>query len=165
VVLIGIAPEKASVWRSWPPKGQPKAANPLGRGVARWPSSTLSTSISGMGNGEPPSGRPMPLSHRARAQRPRLRPAAVGESWNSYEALDNGFLSGADPTALQKTCDRWGPAAVQSFFGRWGRRLSSPFTRADGRAGYLYELAFRRLRFRTLVGSIDGQRAAGGLKG
>lgn len=28
VVLIGIAQEKASVWRSWPRKGQKKAAHP-----------------------------------------------------------------------------------------------------------------------------------------
>src|SRR5215831_11043507 len=28
VVLIGIAPGEASVWRSWPQKGQPKAAHP-----------------------------------------------------------------------------------------------------------------------------------------
>jgi hypothetical protein len=28
VVLIGIAPEKTSVWRSWPAKGQEKAAHP-----------------------------------------------------------------------------------------------------------------------------------------
>jgi hypothetical protein len=28
VVLIGIAQEKASVWRSWPTKGQEKAAHP-----------------------------------------------------------------------------------------------------------------------------------------
>jgi len=62
----------------------------------------------------------------------------------SYEALDNGFRSCADPAALQKICDRLGPAAVQSFFWRWLRRLPSPFTLADLRAGYIYELAFRQ---------------------
>ena len=45
---------------------------------------------------------------------------------------------------MQKICDRRGPAAVQSFFGRWLRRLPSPLTRADLRAGYIYELAFRQ---------------------
>ena len=62
----------------------------------------------------------------------------------SYEALDNGLRSCADPTALQKICDRLGPATVTSFFWRWLRRLPSPFTLADLRAGYIYELAFRQ---------------------
>src|SRR5690242_6850806 len=58
--------------------------------------------------------------------------------------LDNGFRSCADPAALQKICDRLGPGAVKSFFWRWVHRLPSPFTRADLRAGYVYELAFRQ---------------------
>ena len=62
----------------------------------------------------------------------------------AYEALDNGFLSCADPKALQRICDRLGPGTVKSFFWRWQARLPSPFTRADQRAGYVYELAFRQ---------------------
>jgi hypothetical protein len=34
---------------------------------------------------------------------------------------------------------------VQSFFLRWVHRLPSPFTRADQRAGYGYDLAFRQV--------------------
>ena len=34
---------------------------------------------------------------------------------------------------------------MKSFFWRWCRRLPSPFTTADLRAGYVYELAFRQL--------------------
>jgi hypothetical protein len=33
---------------------------------------------------------------------------------------------------------------VKSFFWRWRKRLPSPLTRADVRAGYVYELAFRQ---------------------
>lgn len=33
---------------------------------------------------------------------------------------------------------------MKSFFWRWQRRLPSPLTRADVRAGYIYELAFRQ---------------------
>jgi len=33
---------------------------------------------------------------------------------------------------------------VKSFFWRWQTRLPSPLTRADVRAGYVYELAFRQ---------------------
>jgi hypothetical protein len=61
-----------------------------------------------------------------------------------YTALDNGFASCTDPAALQRICDRLGPGAVKSFFWRWLRRLPSPFTTADLRAGYVYELAFRQ---------------------
>jgi hypothetical protein len=45
---------------------------------------------------------------------------------------------------LQRICDRLGSGAVKSFFWRWQRRLPSPFTTADLRAGYVYELAFRQ---------------------
>ncbi|HEY5703968.1 MAG TPA: hypothetical protein VIS96_00165 [Terrimicrobiaceae bacterium] len=45
---------------------------------------------------------------------------------------------------LQKVCERLGPGAVKNFFWRWLRRLPSPFRRADWRAGYVYELAFRQ---------------------
>ena len=61
-----------------------------------------------------------------------------------YEALNNGFRSCTDAAGLQKICDGLGPAAVQSFFARWSRRLPSVFTEADRRAGYGYEMAFRR---------------------
>jgi len=61
-----------------------------------------------------------------------------------YTALDNGFPSCDDPAALQRICDRLGPGAVKSFFWRWLYRLPSPFTTADLRAGYVYDLAFRQ---------------------
>jgi hypothetical protein len=70
VVLIGIAQEKASVWRSWPRKGQEKAPHPH--------------------------------------------------------------------------MDRGRGMAVQRFFARWLARLPSPFTQADIKAGYGYDLAFRQ---------------------
>jgi hypothetical protein len=66
----------------------------------------------------------------------------LGRAGIAYEALDSGFRSWADPTGLQKAWDRLGPGAVQSFFWRGVRRLPSPFTRADRRAGYVYERAF-----------------------
>jgi hypothetical protein len=40
------------------------------------------------------------------------------ETGIGYEALDNGFRTCQDAPALQKTCERLGPAAVQSFFAR-----------------------------------------------
>ena len=61
-----------------------------------------------------------------------------------FEALDNGFASCDDPDRLQRICDRLGPGAVKRFFWRWLHRLPCPFTTADFKAGYGYELAFRQ---------------------
>lgn len=147
VVLIGIAQEKASVWRSWKKKGQEKAPHPhmeWGRqmayvnhfyfylwdsdwGGAFWKTNTYA---------------PYPIwlwvNGHEWAKR-QLEKSRIG-----YEALDNGFRSCNNPAALQKICDRLGPGAVKNFFWRWLHRLPSPFTAADWKAGYVYELAFRQ---------------------
>ncbi len=147
VVLIGIAQEKASVWRSWPQKGQEKKAHPhmdwdrepafinhfyFYLWDAEWGGCFWKT------NAYAPFPIWLWLNGHEWAKR-QLEKARVG-----YEALDNGFRSCADPARLQKICDRLGPGAVKSFFWRWVRRLPSPFTQADLRAGYVYELAFRQ---------------------
>ena len=147
VVLIGIAQEKASVWRSWPAKGQEKAPHPhmeWGRQMAfvnhfyfyiwdpDWGPAFIKT------NAYAPWPTWVYLNGHEWAKR-QLERAGVG-----YEALDNGFRSCEDPGFLQRVCDRLGPGAVKSFWWRWCRRLPSPFTDADRRAGYVYELAFRQ---------------------
>jgi hypothetical protein len=147
VVLIGIAQEKTPVWRSWKAKGQEHAPHPhmeWGRqmgfvnhfyfylwdpdwGGAFWKTTAYA---------------PWPIwiwrGAHSWAQRQCER-VGIG-----YTALDNGFRSCEDPEGLQRICDRLGPGAVKSFFWRWQRRLPSPLTRADLRAGYVYELAFRQ---------------------
>ena len=148
VVLVGIAQEKAPVWRSWKAKGQQRAAHPhmeWGRQMAfinhfyfylwdpEWGGAFWKTN----------AYAPYPiwiclLNGHEWAKRQCVK-AGVG-----YTALDNGFGSCTDPAALQRICDRLGPGAVKSFFWRWQRRLPSPFTTADLRAGYVYELAFRQ---------------------
>jgi len=147
VVLIGIAQEKAPVWRSWPAKGQRGAAHPhmeWGRQMAfvnhfyfyvwdpEWGGAFWKTI----------AYAPFPvwiwLNGHEWAKR-QLARAGVG-----FTALDNGFASCQDPVLLQRVCDRLGPGAVTAFFWRWFRRLPSPFTTGDLRAGYVYELAFRQ---------------------
>ncbi|MCI0623711.1 MAG: hypothetical protein L0387_18980 [Acidobacteria bacterium] len=147
VVLIGIAQEKASVWRSWKRKGQEKAAHPhmeWGRQMAYvnhfyfylwdsdWGGAFWKT------NAYAPYPIWLWLNGHEWAKR-QLAKSRIG-----YEALDNGFRSCKDPAALQKICDRLGPGAVKNFFWRWLHRLPSPFTAADWKAGYVYELAFRQ---------------------
>jgi hypothetical protein len=147
VALIGIAQEKAPVWRSWKAKGQEHAAHPhmeWGRQMAyinhfyfylwdpEWGAAFWKT------NAYAPYPIWLWLNGHTWAQRQCVK-AGIG-----YTGLDNGFASCEDPVALQRICDRLGPGAVKSFFWRWVRRLPSPFTAADMRAGYVYELAFRQ---------------------
>jgi len=147
VVLIGVAQEKASVWKSWPRKGQEKARHPhmdWGREMAyinhfyfylwdsEWGAAFWKT------NAYAPWPIWLWLNGHEWAKR-QLEKAGI-----AYEALDNGFRSCRDAAALQKICDRLGPGAVQSFFARWWRRLPSPFTDADVRAGYGYQMSSRQ---------------------
>lgn len=147
VVLVGIAQERASVWRSWPTKGQEKRPHPhmeWGRQMAfinhfyfylwdpEWGPAFIKTN----------AYAPWPIwiylnGHEWAKQ--QLDKVGI-----CFEALDNGFRSCEDPKALQRICDRLGSGAVKSFMWRWLRRLPSPFTDDDRRAGYNYELAFRQ---------------------
>jgi hypothetical protein len=147
VVLVGVSQEKASVWRSWPAKGQEKARHPH----MEWARQMAFVNHYYFYLWDPDFGpafiktnayAPFPvwvyLNGHEWAKR-QMEKAGIG-----YEALDNGFRSCEDPHKLQRACDHLGPGAVKSFFWRWCRRLPSPFTDADRRGGYVYELAFRQ---------------------
>lgn len=70
----------------------------------------------------------------------------------SHTELANGFGSCSSPARLQRICDRLGPADLQAFFDRWIVRIPRPFTDADRRAGYWWELSVRQLEVsRTIV--------------
>lgn len=147
VVLIGVAQEKAFVWRSWPRKGQEKAKHPhmeWGRQMAfinhfyfylwdtEWGGAFWKT------NAYAPYPIWIWLNGHDWAKR------QLEKAGTSYEALDNGFRSCEDPGRLQKFCDRLGVTQYEHFFRKWVRYLPSPFTAADVRAGYTYESAFRQ---------------------
>jgi hypothetical protein len=147
LAMIGVAQEKALVWRSWKAKGQEKAAHPhmeWGRQMAfinhfyfyiwdaDWGAAFWKT------NAYAPFPVWIWLNGHEWAKR-QLDKVGIG-----YQALDNGFLSCEDPGYLQQVCDRLGPGAVKNFLWRWQARLPSPFTKADLRSGYTYELAFRQ---------------------
>jgi len=70
----------------------------------------------------------------------RLRRARI-----RFESLDNGFLSCAEPAALQAACDALGPADVQAFFDRWSHQLPWPLTAEDRAAGYDHRLTIWQL--------------------
>jgi hypothetical protein len=65
----------------------------------------------------------------------------------AFTALDNGFLDCDDPEALQRICDRLSPTKIDTFFRKWLARLPHPFTAADRRAGYRYELSILQAEF------------------
>ena len=119
VVLIGVAQEKASAWRSWKAKGQEKAAHPhmeWGRQMAyinhyyfylwdpEWGPAFWKT------NAYAPFPIWLWLNGHEWAKR-QMEKAGI-----AYEALDNGFLSCADPETLQRRCDELGSDDVQDFF-------------------------------------------------
>jgi len=77
----------------------------------------------------------------------------------SFTELANGFASCADPARLQAICDQLDPAKLHAFFTYWISRLPCPFTHADRRAGYWWQLSMRQIEVsRTLV--LDAPRHA-----
>jgi len=53
----------------------------------------------------------------------------------AYEALDNGFLSCAEPETLQQICDSLGPEQIDRLFRKWLDRLPLPLRPQDREAG------------------------------
>ena len=154
VVLIGIAQEKASAWRSWKAKGQEKAKHPhmeWGRQMTYVNHFYFYLWDSEFGGGfwKTNAYAPFPiwiyLNGHEWAKR-QLEKKCIG-----YEALDNGFRSCEKPEELQRVCEKLGPGAVKSFFWKWLWRLPSPFTQRDFKAGYVYELAFRQFEISDTV--------------
>jgi hypothetical protein len=70
----------------------------------------------------------------------QLRPEGL-----AFEALDNGFLTCADPARLQAVCDRLGPPQLRAFFAKWLARLPLPLAAEDRAANYDYRLSVWQL--------------------
>lgn len=58
-----------------------------------------------------------------------------------YQALDNGFLSCADPKRLQEICDSLGPEQIEGVFRKWLQRIPLPLRPQDRAAGYDWSLS------------------------
>ncbi len=111
VVLLGIAQEKASAWRSWKAKGQEHASRPR----MEWGRQMTYVNHFYAYLWDPDWGKafwktnaycPFPvwlwLNGHEWAKRQLEREGV------EYQALDNGFRACADPVALQRICDRLG---------------------------------------------------------
>ncbi|HSH61100.1 MAG TPA: hypothetical protein VK988_15965 [Acidimicrobiales bacterium] len=64
-----------------------------------------------------------------------------------HQGLDNAFGSCEDPAALQRICERLSPAKIERFCRKWLARLPHPFTPADRRAGYRYDISVLQAEF------------------
>jgi len=65
----------------------------------------------------------------------------------AFEALDNGILSCADPPRLQKICDGLSAARIDGLLRKWLRLVPHPFTGADRKAGYHYDISILQAEF------------------
>jgi hypothetical protein len=63
----------------------------------------------------------------------------------AFTALDNGFLTCADPAALQRICNSLSDADILKFFDRWVDRLPLPLTALDRAADYGHTLSMLQM--------------------
>jgi hypothetical protein len=63
----------------------------------------------------------------------------------AFEALDNGFLSCADPVRLQALASSLGKEQIQAFFEKWMEILPLPLTEEDRAAGYRHRVSVQQM--------------------
>jgi hypothetical protein len=64
-----------------------------------------------------------------------------------FEALDNGVLRCDDPNRLQAICDGLSAEKIDALLRKWLRLLPHPYTAADRRAGYRYQVSILQAEF------------------
>lgn len=64
-----------------------------------------------------------------------------------FQALDNGVLRCADPKRLQAICDGLSADKIDVLLRKWLRLLPHPYTIADRRAGYRYDVSILQAEF------------------
>jgi hypothetical protein len=148
VVLVGVAQEKLHAWRGWKDGGRPEHPHFEYRRQSVFVNHYyfyLYDRSFGPAFIKLCAYAPYPVSVWCNGHEWAKRQAA--RAGLSFTALDNGFASCSDPVRLQRICSRLTAAAIRTFVLRWLRRLPSPFTPADRRAGFSHELAVRQIEF------------------
>ena len=64
-----------------------------------------------------------------------------------FQSLDNGVLSCDDPTRLQAICEGLSAEKIEALLRKWLRLLPHPYTAADRKAGYRYQLSILQAEF------------------
>ena len=62
----------------------------------------------------------------------------------TYQALDNGIQSCANPQRLQAICDSLSAEKIDALLRKWVRRLPHPFPARDRQAEYRYQVSIRK---------------------
>jgi hypothetical protein len=145
VVLVGVAQERAKTWRGVKRQGEGSVAFDFEWTTVcvnhyyvyfideEWGPGFLKVC------GYAPYTLKLCLNGHEWAKR-QLTKQAIG-----FEALDNGFRSCADPTALQAICDRLGPADFQACLDRWLAVVPLPLGPRDRAAGFGYHVSILQL--------------------
>jgi hypothetical protein len=145
VVLIGLAQERASVFR--PP---PKRGRVVGRYAATRASAYVNHVYFYLWDRDFGGAFLKVCTYAPWSVRVWLN----GHSWAKrqlegrhigYQPLDNGLAAVDDGRALQAICDSLSAADIERFVRRWLGILPGPFTAADADAGYRYELSVLQL--------------------
>jgi hypothetical protein len=71
-----------------------------------------------------------------------------------FTAMDNAFAAVEDPSALQRICDRLGPAQIDVLVRKWLAILPNPFSDADIAAGYRHQVSILQAEF-SLTQMLD----------
>jgi hypothetical protein len=158
VVLVGVAQEKAATWR---------ATKQVSGGAVQFTYSRTTVYVNhyyvyfidrewGPGFlkvcGYAPYTMKLCLNGHEWAKRQLTQRGIV------FEALDNGFLSCADPSALQAICASLNETDIATCFTRWLDRVPLPLTAADHAAGYAYRLSILQLELSRTHVFDDPQR-------
>src|SRR5215212_9244166 len=64
-----------------------------------------------------------------------------------FEALDNGVLRCDEPKRLQAICDGLSAEKIDALLRKWLRLLPHPYTAADRKAGYRYQVSILQAEF------------------
>ena len=63
----------------------------------------------------------------------------------TFEPLDNGVLSCADPKRVQAICDELSAAKIDALLRKWLAKLPHPYSASDRKAGYRYNISILQL--------------------
>lgn len=72
----------------------------------------------------------------------------------AFQPLDNGFAWCEHPRRLQRICDGLSASRINRFVRKWLAILPHPFTAADRRAGFRYQLSILQAEF-SLTQHLD----------
>jgi len=71
----------------------------------------------------------------------------LGQKGIEFEALDNGVLRCGDPKRLQTICAGLSAEKIEALLRKWLRLLPHPYSPADRKAGYRYQISILQAEF------------------